>query len=168
MVDFYGDAAGFRAYQEARNRNVAQWDDDAEIEGALLIASEWLDGKFRASFGGDKVAQRDQVREWPRNGAVDRDGYGIDAGSVPNEAVHSTYEAALRELQSPGSLLIDWTPNVFKRASVDGAVSVEWATFGSANDVQTQFAVIERIMDPILTGGTNGDVSALSGAVTRV
>jgi hypothetical protein len=164
MVDFYGDAAGFRNYHEDRNRNVDLWDDDAEVNGALLIASEWLDGKFRTSFGGDKVEQRAQVREWPRNGAVDNRGYALIG--IPFEAVNATYEAAYRELVSPGSLSVDWTPNIYKRASVDGAVSVEWANFGSVSDIQTQFAVIEQIIAPILTG--SGNVSSLSGAITRV
>jgi hypothetical protein len=168
MADFYGTAAGFRAYHTARGRElIVADDDDAEINAKLLIASEWIDGKFRASFGGSKVGQRAQVREWPRNGAMDRDWYSIAADSVPVEAINATYEAALRELVTSGSLSIDWTPGKYKRVSVDGAISVEYASFDSVADIQTQFAIIEQIIAPILNG-RGGNLSGLSGAITRV
>lgn len=166
MTVVYGDPTGFRAYHTAHGRDVSTYTDDAKINAALLVASEWGDGKYRASFGGTKVGQRGQIREWPRNGAVDRDYYAIPADSVPLEMINTTYEAALRELITPGSLSVDWTPNKYKRAMVDGAVSVEYANFQTAQDIQTQFIVIDRIIAPILSGIEN--VSSLSGAVTRV
>ena len=167
MADFYGTAAGFRSYHTARGRAVAAYSSDPVVEAALLVASEWIDGKFRTSFGGTKVGQRAQVREWPRNGAVDRDYYAIDAATVPGEAINAAYEAALRELVIAGSLTVDWTPNKYKRVSVDGAVSVEYAAFDSVADIQTQFAIIEQIIAPILCG-RGGNLSGLSGAITRV
>ena len=160
----YGTVAGFRAYHIARGRNTDEWDDD-EVEAAKLIASEWLDGRYRGQFPGLKVGQRAQVREWPRNGGVDRDGYAIPAGSVPAEVENATYEATLRQLATPGSLSVDWTPPKYKRASVDGAVSVEYAMFAGAADVQTRFIVIDDILATILTGC--GDTSSLSGATAR-
>jgi hypothetical protein len=167
MPDIYGSAAGFRSYHTARGRPVLDYTDDDEVNASLLIASEWIDAKFRAGFGGYKVGQRGQVREWPRYGATDRDDYGIPSDSVPVEAISATYEAAMRVFVNPGVLSVDWTPNKYKRVSVDGAISAEYATFGSASEVQTQFAVIEQIIAPILGGGRD-NLSPLSGAISRV
>ncbi len=168
MADFYGTAAGFRTYHTSRGRSVAAYDDDVEVVAKLLVASEWIDAKFQRSFGGTKVGQRAQVREWPRNGAMDRDAYSISADSVPTETISATYEATLRELIAPGSLSIDWTPNTYKRVSVDGAISAEYNNFNAASDVQTQFILIEQIIAPILAGHGNGSMASLSGAITRV
>lgn len=169
MADFYGSAAGFRIYHSARGRNVAAYDDDDEVEAALLVASERNDAKYRSAFAGYKVGYRDQVREWPRASAFDIYAYSIPSDSVPTEMINATYEAALRQLVTPGSLSVDWTPSKYKRVSIDGAVSAEYTVFGGAMDVQTQFAIIDEILAPILTGGVAaGQASALSGGVVRV
>lgn len=165
MTD-YGSVAGFKTYHTARGRAaiIAAFEDD-EIEAAKLVSSEWLDGNYRGSFPGIKIGYRAQVREWPRVGGVDRDGYVIASDSVPTEVENATYEATLRQLITPGSLSVDWTPSKYKRVSVDGAVSAEYNSFYSASDVQTKFKVIDDILAPILTGC--GNVSSLSGNSSR-
>ena len=162
----YGTDDGFLAYHIARGRDVATIDEDA-IAPARLVASEWLDGAFRAQFPGLKVGLRAQVREWPRQGANDIYGYAIASDVPPVEIDNATYEATYREIKTPGSLVKDWTPSKYKRASVDGAVSVDFAMFNSASDIQTQFLAIGQILAPILTA-VGGDFSALSGATSRV
>jgi hypothetical protein len=165
-MDQYGTLSGFRFYHTARDRDTSIY-DDTKVEAAKLVASEWLDGRYRSSFPGIKVGMRSQVREWPRNGGVDRDGYAIPAASVPTEVENAVYEATLRQLANPGSLNVDWTPPRYKSASVAGAVSVSYASFSSAADVQTRFSVIDDILAPILTGN-GGDASPLSGSINRV
>lgn len=164
MPDFYGSAAGFSTYHTDRGRDVASYAAPG-IEAALLVASEWLDARHRSSFGGLKVGQRDQVREWPRTGALDVYGYAVSSETTPTEIENATYEAALRELEDTGSLSVDWTPPKYKRAAVDGAVNVEYVMHQSAMDVQTRFAVIDEILSPILTG--RGNISSLSGSIVR-
>lgn len=164
MVNSYGTAVGFANYHASRGRDVGTFDADT-IEGKLLVASEWVDGRYRSSFPGIKVGQRAQTREWPRNAAYDRDGFAIDPASPPAEIENAVYEVALRELQAPGSLSVDYTPAKYKRASVDGAVSVEYATFDNAHEAQTQFPIVAEILAPILTG--MGATSALSGNACR-
>lgn len=166
MGDFYGTAAGFKAYHIARGNDVpAEAVDDATVEEWLLVASEWLDGRYRSSFPGLKVGMRDQLREWPRNSAFDIYGYVVPSTSVPREVENATYEAALRQGQKAGALSVDYTPAKYKRAAVDGAVSVEYAGFASAFDAQTQIPIVDQILAPILTGC--GNVSALSGSTVR-
>lgn len=166
MEEFYGTAAGFRAYHVARGNDVpAEAVDDDTVNEWLLVGSEWLDGRYQSSFPGLKVGMREQLREWPRYDAQDVYGYYIPSDAVPREMINATYEAALREGVSTGSLSVDYTPNKYKRAAVDGAVSVEFAGFNSAWDTQKQIPIIDQILYPILTG--SGNVSALSGSVVR-
>lgn len=160
----YGSAAGFRHYHALRGRETAAW-TDVQVEAKLILASEWLDGRYRGSFGGNKVGSRVQVREWPRVGATDRDGYAIADAVVPTEIEYATYEGALRELENAGSLSVDWTPPKYKRVSVDGAVSVEYASFDTAADAQSRFIAIDYLLAPILSAG--GAISSLSGAIHR-
>lgn len=170
MADFYGTAAGFTAYHDARGRSeqLAALDlDDAQIEAALLVASEWIDGKYFVNFCGVKVGMRDQIREWPRMGVTDVNGYPIDQNSIPREVENATYEAALRQLVTPGSLSVDYTPGKYESVSVDGAISVKFAKFNSAYETQTQFAVIDAILSPLLSA-RNGNFSSFSGAAVRV
>lgn len=162
----YGTDDGFTAYHSARGRAVQIADHDAdEIAAARLVASEFIDGRYQASFPGTKIGMRAQVREWPRQGGSDRYGYAIASEVVPIEIDNATYEAAFRQLSSPGSLTKDWTPGKYKSVSVDGAVSATYATFGSAADVQTQYAIIDQILSPILTGA--GNSASLSGSISR-
>lgn len=163
MID-YGTIAGFSIYHTARGRDVSTY-LDADVEAAKLIASEWIDARYRALFDGTKVGKRDQVREWPRTGAMDIDGYSIGAVAIPTEVENATHEATLKQLVNPGSLSVDWVPPKYKRASVDGAVSVDFVMFDSATDAQTRFKIVDEILAPILTGHNNS--SALSGATYR-
>lgn len=160
----YGDVAGFKSYHDARNHDIAGLDDD-DIAASLLVASEWIDAKYRSLFSGTKVGGRDD-REWPRENAMDIFGYAIPDSVVPNEVLKATYEAALRDGMKPGSLSVDFTPGKYKQVAVDGAVSATYAGYSSASDVQSQFAIIDEILAPLLAAD-GGDRSALSGAVTR-
>lgn len=167
MPDYYGTAAGFRIYHGARDNTLpADAADDDYITARLLKASEWIDGRYRPGFGGSKVGQREQVREWPRSAAFDVYGYLIASDSVPTETENATYEAALKEMDSPGVLTVDYTPPRYKSASVVGAVAVTYNTFNGVLDLQTHFMIVDQILSPILTG--RAVVSSLSGSVSRV
>ena len=169
MADIYTTPAVFKTYHEARGRNVDMFGDDAEIDAAGLVASEWIDGQYRSLFPGTKVGMRDQVREWPRVAAYDVYGYAIPSDSVPVEIINATCEAQYKQLVTPGSLLVDWTPSKYKSVSISGAVSVQFASFDSLGDMQTRIAIIAQILAPILTGNLNGaGFSGLSGGTTRV
>lgn len=161
----YGNAADARVYWNARGFVVPVDWTDADVDSALQVASEWLDGKYETSFSGLRAAGRDQERAWPRTGAHDREGYSLPDNEIPREIVAAIYQAAFRHLTTPGQLSVDFTPAKYKSARVEGAVAVEYATYTYAADVQTQFAVIDAILAPILTGGGSG--SSLSGDVAR-
>lgn len=162
-MDYYGTTAGFRAYHAARGNDVpAEAIDDDTVLEWLLVASEWLDARY--AFPGLKIGQREQVRDWPRHSAFDRYGYAIVG--IPREVENATYEIALRQGTVPGSLTLDYSPSKYKSVSIDGAISVTYANYSSAMDVQTHFGIVGQILAPILTSSGGG--SAYSGAINRV
>lgn len=166
-MTFYGTAEGFRDYHTARGRDVTDYADDALVEAALLVASEWIDAVyFPPSWPYYKTGGSAQVRHWPAIGVIDGYGYAVPKDTVPYQVEHATYEAALRHLQSPDALSPDYTPNKYKRVSIHGSVSVDYAKTDQAFDVQSQYPIIDLILESLLGGG--GRMSALSGAVARV
>lgn len=164
MSDFYGTATGFQTYHLARGRNVAAYATN-NVNVALLVASEWLDGSFGYRWPGYKVGDRaQQTRDWPRSWVQDREGYPVSAEFVPTEIENATYEAALRHLQNETVLQADFTPNRYKRVSIEGSVSAEYLSL-SAQEVQKQFPIIGQILAPLLEG--NGGVSSISSGIVR-
>ncbi len=163
----YGTDDGFEAYHEARGNDLSAIDLD-DVEAKRLVASEWIDGRYGSAFPGYKVGMRDQEREWPRNAAFDRYGYQVGLIDPPREIDYATYEATLIELTTPGALTVNYTPSKYKRVSIDGALSVEYQTFNSGADAQTQYARIDMILADILTGSGGAAMSSLSGAAVRV
>ena len=150
----YGTLADSKTYHAERGNTAWAAATDAALTIALLRGSEYVDFMFRDSFPGTKTGERAQLREWPREWAWDQDGNSIGPTVIPIEVEHATYEAALRELVSPGSLLPDVvTGQQILKASVEGAVSVEYA--GAAvgpNAMRPLVAAIGAILAPILTG----------------
>jgi ATP-dependent Clp protease ATP-binding subunit ClpB len=72
---------------------------------------------------------------------------------MPDKAIDLMDEAAAKvsiELSSRPEE-VDYTPSKYKRVSVDGAVSVEYNEFDNAREAQTQYNVIDQILQPILT-----------------
>lgn len=164
MTDFYGTADTFRTFHTDRGTDVSNYPNDGDIENALLIASEWLDGTYRSRFHGYKVGQRDQQREWPRTGATDRYGYAVSSETVPVEITNATFEAAIRELQTPGALLTDYTQSVYKRVAISGSISVEYRD-RNANEVQLEIPAVDHALEPLIGGAF--EESVLSSRTTR-
>lgn len=161
-MDFYGTAAGYTAYHTARGRDVSG-QTEPDIEQALLVSSEWLDGSF--DWPGYKVGTREtQTRDWPRSWVHDRDGYLVDHLTVPTEIEHATYEVAYRYLADNTVLSPDFTPEKYKRVTIDGALSVEYRGLDAAA-AQKQFPVLGVILASIIGGRAT---SALSSGIARV
>lgn len=161
----YGTVSSFRIYHTARGRDVEVGTyPDVDVEAAKLIASEWLDGRYRGSFPGYKVNGRDQAREWPRYDAFDYEGRSVSSATVPTEVENATYEATYKELVTPGALFKDYTPSKYNKVAISGSVSVEFRNT-SAFDLQMQFPVIDQIMQSLIGCSSS---SSLSGEVVRV
>jgi hypothetical protein len=161
----YGTKAEADTYHSDRGN--AAWGTAAEgdKDSALIRATEWIDRAFRMAFPGEKTGLRAQEREWPRINAYDDEDELIPDDEIPAEILPATYEAALREVITPGSLSPDYDPSSqVKREKVD-VVEVEYAAGFGPESVHPVFPIIRGILAPILTGSV---ASGLAGSSTRV
>jgi hypothetical protein len=119
---------------------------------ARARGSAYVDGTYALRFPGHTTGGIDQDREWPRSGASDRQSNAIAPDTVPLRVVNASYEAALIELATPGSLSVMVAPGkIKKRVKVEGAVEVEYAVgSGSAAEQQPVVATIEGLLAPLL------------------
>lgn len=164
MADFYGTNAGADAYFIARGNTTWGALTEPAKASRLLIASEYVDARYRGSFPGIKTGDRTQIRDWPRTGAFDRDYFTIGPTEIPREVENATYEVASRD---PASLRTDATiGKSILQASVDGAVSVTYAGAASVMDLQLSMPSVDATIAPVLTGA--GNVSGLVGRFERV
>lgn len=165
---FYGSVADFKAYHTSRGKTLPSWSDEV-IEAALLVASEWLDNIYKDVFSGYPIGGFDQEREWPRESALSNT-YPQKVFSIteiPVRVEHATYEAAFREAASTGALNVDFTPNKYTSASVDGAVSVKYAQNLTINTAQVQIRIIDQLIYPLIDPLKAGAKSGLSGDSRR-
>ncbi|PVZ19928.1 MULTISPECIES: DnaT-like ssDNA-binding protein [unclassified Pseudomonas] len=161
MPDYYGTAAGADAYHAARG-NAAWTGDDSAKQAALLRASDYIDGRYRrrfptgrweSLFPGQKATGRAQVREWPRTGAADYEDNLLPEDLVPLEVEQATYEAALRELVSPGSLSPDFVATTLVKSEKVGPLETTYAVpDAGAGEAPTRpvITVIDELIAPVL------------------
>jgi hypothetical protein len=164
-MDYYGTVAAFRIYHIARGRDVAAM-SDSTVTKALLIASEWLDGRYRSRYAGIKKGDRTQIREWPRSMVVDITGWSIPNDIIPTEVENATYEAAFEESKAAGSLTKNFTPSLYSQVSITGAVHAQFNSNKTAADMQTQYPLVDQAIAPVLMIGS-GNASGLSGEGVR-
>lgn len=147
----YGSVSGFKAYCDARGVSYAGKTDD-EITQALVRASSYIDGAYRASFPGYKTGRREQVLEWPRTNATDGAANSLPSDEVPVEIENATYEGAIRELASPGSLAPDVEAGGggIKREKV-GPIETEYFSNGSTT---ATFTAIRQALGGLLRVGS--------------
>lgn len=168
---YYGNVDDFKTYCTSRGKSLPEtWTNDM-IESALLISSEWLDGEYEDIFIGYKANGYKQERSWPREAAVVQSFpyYLFAKDEIPQQVEKAVYEAAFRNLTSPGSLQVDFTPTQYKSVRVEGAISVEYnSSITYASDAQTEIPVIEILMRDLIDYDKTGSFSRLSGRVSRV
>jgi hypothetical protein len=163
MADFYGTLAAADAYHLARGNTTWTGTDDLK-NAALLRGSEYIDQAYRSSFAGFKTGERAQLREWPRSDAYDIEGYYLDPDVVPDEVLNASYEAALRELVSPNSLMPDYDPAGQQRSVKVDVIAIEYTAPHGAQSVMPVITVINGILAPVLTGSVT---SSISGRAAR-
>lgn len=151
----YGTNEGFTDYATASGYTVPVGD----IGAARQRGSTYIDGTYGDSFSGVPAGGVEQERAWPR---IDATAYGSVLASdiVPVRVVNASYEAALIELQSPGSLsAVVSGSSLVKREKVEGAVEVEYAV-SDKTDVATAarpvVTAIEGLLAPLLTAPVPG------------
>lgn len=128
----YGTLQEADAYHAARG-NVA-WSEapEADRTAALVRASDYVDLRYQQEvrgcwvpmFPGERTDAA-QERAWPRTG-VD----GVASDEVPVEVELATYEAAARELATPGTLMPDFVPSEQVTRVKVGPVEESYAVAG--------------------------------------
>lgn len=161
MPDYYGTSAGADTYHAARGNTTWIGADGAKAI-ALLRGSEYIDQAYRSSFPGHKTGARDQLREWPRIDAYDTEDNYIAQDTVPDEVIYASYEAALRELVTPGSLLPDYTPGQQERRVKVDVIEVEYTAPHGVQSVLPIVSIINGILAPILTGSVSSSIAGRS------
>jgi hypothetical protein len=160
---WYGNPTEFNQYCTNRGYIVPEGD----VTDALVRASQYIDSIYGSSFIGYRTHGREQPRAWPRVSAYDTEGYYIDPEETPVEVRQATYESALRELQSPGSLQPDIIPGKIKESVTVGSVSVTYATSGTVQSQLPVMTVLNGLLAPLLGGNDGGWASSLVGRSER-
>lgn len=162
-MSIYGTEGGADTYHAAHG-NTAWTGSNKAI--AQLRGSEYIDHTFRSSFPGLKTGERAQVREWPRQPAWDIEGNSIGSTEVPTEVIEASYEAALLELVTPGTLFPEYDPGAQRRSVKIGVIEIEFSAPHGSDSQRKNITIIGGILAPILTGPGAG--SSLSGRTVRV
>jgi len=166
MSDFYGTIDDADAYHAARGNTAwaqAASSPDEAREGALLRASVWIDGRFRSRFPGKKTGGRSQIREWPRTDAEDAECNDIPDDEVPREVLDATFEAALRELTTPGYLAPDFVASQHVVSERVGQLATTYSDKSfTADDMRPVLTAIDDILAPLLGNVTEVSIYGTS------
>ena len=157
----YIDQDAFEEYAETHGIELAS-DVVAEIEAALIRASAAIDARYYGAYPGDRAKGRSQGLQWPRIAAYDSSGWLIGDDEIPVEVINATCEAAIRELQSPGSMMPDLERGGQIQSIRAGSVGI---TYSAAASAQTTFTLIDGIMSNILNGAGNSGGGLFGTAV---
>ncbi len=133
---------------------------DGDIEPALVRATTAIDAMYGSRFPGSKTNGRDQALLWPRTGATDADGEEIADDEIPVEIMNAVFEAAVRELTSPGSMQPDLERGGSIKRLKAGSVEVEYGANAIAGTAYT-------IIDGILAGLLGAPASPYSARAVR-
>jgi len=159
----YGTLEGADTYHHDRGNAAWTTGTDEARTAALVRGTDYIDGRYRvllatgrwvSMFPGVRTAGRGQANEWPRTGARDNDGSPLPADQVPMEVERATYEAALREHASPGSLSPDYVASSAVTKEKVGPVEVSYAeaaaSVGGQPPNRPQVPLIDGILAPLL------------------
>jgi hypothetical protein len=106
-AEAYISVADAATYHSARGNAAWAAASTPDKEAALRRATGWLDARYASRWPGQRTNGRDQALMWPRMNATDAEGNAIGDDEIPVEIVNACAEAALRELEDPGSLAPD-------------------------------------------------------------
>lgn len=158
MTPYGTDQGALNYHDERGNTAWAAATDEARL-AARVRATQWLDSIMQGRVSGLKTGGQAQQNIWPRYGALDSDGYTLPSDIVPVAVEWASYEAALRELATPGSLSPD-TPasgGITRRKVKAGTVESE-TEFQLPGSGGATFPIIDRLLAGVLTSGGYGNI----------
>jgi len=153
----YETLANFKAYVGTIALPAAT---DPEYERALVLATRYLDGKYRDRFKGTRVNSVVQSLEFPRYGINLNTGLagGLRAGNyysnypsdqIPQEISDATCELALRALTAPLAADIAATDRL-KRKKID---VLEWEYV--VGNYQASYPVVDQLIGRFLKSSSD-------------
>lgn len=159
-AESYATAEQADVYHEAYG-NLAWFVDEPSLkDSALRRATAYLDGAYRGRWQGLPVTA-EQALAWPRRNVWISVGW-LRLDLVPVHVMRACCEAALRELQSPGSLAPDLYPGERVVSETVGPLSVEYADGGGSDaGAPPVLVAVDRILAPVLRS------AAAAGLVLR-
>jgi hypothetical protein len=152
-AESYISVADADTYHSVRGQ--ATWTGaDGLKEEALRRATLFIDARYGPRFSGVRYRGRDQALMWPRAGAEDIEGWGIDHDEVPLEIARATAEAALRELVEPGFLSPDVTISSAGQVieKTVGPLTLKFAEGTATDRTRPLVQIIDDILAPLLRG----------------
>lgn len=148
----YGTNLAADAYHLARGNTAWAALTSDQKDATRLRGSVYIDGRYALKFPGTKTGGRAQERAWPRTGAEDWEGAAIDPSVVPLEIEQASYEAALIEATTPGSLSPTISASGLVRSETVGPISTEYfEPKGGVIDLRPMVTLIDGILAPIIT-----------------
>lgn len=153
----YVAVADCAAYAVARGKTFPTSPVNA-AEQAIIRATQGLDGKYGASYPGERLNGRAQALGWPRTDAYDMADNLIASNAVPVEIVQATCEAAIRELATPDAMLPDLERSI--RTLKAGSVEIE---YGAGATATTTFQIIDGILASLIGAPNQYTASAVRG-----
>ena len=145
----YGTDEGFAAWAAENGYTVPS----GTVAAARQRGSVYIDGKYDGRFPGYPTGGAAQKRSWPRTGAEDRYGNAIASNAVPDRVVQASYEAALLELETAGSLSATTSEGERLKRLKAGSVELEYAdsaSFSAAESASPVSTRIEGLLYPLL------------------
>lgn len=141
-------------------------DELDEMKAALIRGTRYVEAFYGDYIGGVKVAGRSQSLLFPRKNMRDAAGETIGEDEVPIEWRRAIFEAALRELTSPGSLSPDGVQSERVKSETLGPLSVTYADqVSGTKDALPSLPIIDKILAPLF--GSNGN-SVMFGETVRI
>lgn len=101
----YINAAFFISYHTDRGVDVDLFDEDEQINPAIILATDYADSKYAEQYIGSRKISGAirQTTQWPRDAAYDRDGYDV-SDSIPDVLMQVIAEYAKEAINPDGGV----------------------------------------------------------------
>jgi len=156
-ADSYISLADANTYV-SNHGNSAVWSAaaDASKEQALRLATQYIDLKYGDRFKGCKTWNTQAKRQnlqWPRQGAIDNDGYEYPDDAMPACLVSAVVEAALRIIAGDDLLGVIETGTIASESSTVGPLSQSISYIGGKMPMK-QYPKIDALIRPLINSST--------------
>ena len=142
----YLSVAGADAWHADRNQS--GWTGTATVkQAALILATDYIETEYTWDTGNKLDA--DQGLGWPRDGALDKDGFEIDTDEVPKAVTDATAYLALEFVDGELRPALE---RALKRVKAD-PTEIEWV---EGSKEETRYPYVTKVLRGLI--GATGSV----------